>query len=272
MADVYFCRTDYHYPSYDDFFRLVTLSGYPIIPLSEIDPTDAGKTYIVTPLNGEWLNGWPDAKAQIIHWDLEWRLDREYPRIPGIARTWASDQWYARKVGCQYVLLGSHAGLAGYMTEDIPLWVSIEPQRKSFAYDVCLMMYQGPYRRSYLINKLKLNGLRIAPDGWGFERCQNINSSKAMVHIHQHDSISTVAPLRFALAAAYKIPLISETLQDSGPFNRETVLTFEYDNLPQQVSLWTTQYSERGLYHWGWALNDLLCQDWTFGKCVEAAL
>ena len=54
MGDIIFCATDYYlqggYVSYKDFFRLAKLAGYPVIPLSQLDP-QSDNTYIVNRLS-----------------------------------------------------------------------------------------------------------------------------------------------------------------------------------------------------------------------------
>jgi hypothetical protein len=69
MSDIIFCATQFYldggYRYYIDFFKLVELSGYPLIPLSQLDP-QSDNTYIITPLNDEWLDGWQQPKARII--------------------------------------------------------------------------------------------------------------------------------------------------------------------------------------------------------------
>jgi hypothetical protein len=89
-----------------------------------------------------------------------------------------------------------------------------------------------------------------------------------MLHVHQHDGISTIAPQRFALAAAYRIPLISETACEPGPV-KDAVVWANYDALPEVV---TERVRYRSLADYGEALYQVLCVERTFKSEVEKAL
>ncbi len=267
MTNPIFCRTRHVYDSYIDFWRLVELSGFPCIYVDQIDPA-SDNTYIFTPLNGENDNGWQDPRAEIILWDLEWRLDTNNGadhtglQVPGVARIWASDKWYAEQIGAEYVPLGSHAGLASGYTDN----------SNGTYWDAAVMAYLGPYRRNNVVNRIKDTGVRIAPNGWGQERHDILRASRAMLHIHQHDGIQTIAPQRWALAAAYSLPLITETLIDRGIFGNSNMLMCNYEHLPEFVRMWTLRNEARILEDYGRALHQLLCVERTFRVCVEAAL
>jgi len=77
MTDITFVKTGHFYDSYIDFWTLVELSGFPIIPLSEVDISEHG-VFIVSPMNGEWrphINNQHKAgepvNAHLILWNLE---------------------------------------------------------------------------------------------------------------------------------------------------------------------------------------------------------
>lgn len=70
MSNIIFAKTRHVYQSYDDFWRLVALSGFETCYVDEIDH-NRDATYIFTPTNGETLNGWDRGRARIIWWDLE---------------------------------------------------------------------------------------------------------------------------------------------------------------------------------------------------------
>lgn len=271
MPDPIFCRTRHNYGSYVDFWRLVELSGFPCIYVDQIDP-HSNNTYIVTPLSGEWHDGWQDPRATIILWDLEWRLEGlpvDYMgtnapgiNVPGVERIWASDRWYAEAIGAEYVLLGSHPGLAEGYTEN--------SNGKTF--DAAVMAYLGPYRRNNMVNRLRDAGVTIAPNGWAQERHDILRASRSMVHIHQWDNIQTIAPLRWALTAAYELPLISETVIDGGVFGYGHMLLTDYANMERFVPMWVRRNEAHILADYGRALHQLLCVERTFRRCVEAGL
>lgn len=263
MSDVYFCHTGVDYDSYKDYFRLAELSGYPVIHIAEIDP-DSHNTYIFTPLNGNTMNGWPDARANIIFWDGEWRLKEssyEWPESdlvipPGVKQVWASDRWYAERIGARYVPLGSHPGLVGTAQTD---------ER----FDVASMCYIWG-RRGAALNAIKDRGLTIAPNAWGDERDALIKASSTMLHIHQHERVHTVAPLRYAIAAAWHKPLISESVYDTGIFDK-AVLFADFDELDGYAEMLVRRYSDL-LQHKADELHELLCIKNSFKSFIESAL
>jgi hypothetical protein len=266
MGDVIFCRPRHEYQSYSDLYRLIQMSGYPLIYIDEINPF-SDDVYIITILNGEWQDGWPGATAQIILYDLEWHLPtgdlqqwNEEIRRPGVARVWAADKWYAEKIGAEYVPLGSHPGLGN--GADV----------SGKMYDVALMAYLGPHRRAHVVHQLQDYRLTLAPNAWGAERDEILIQSRAMVHIHQHGGVQTVAPQRWALAAAYKLPLISETVESWGVFDHTHMIVSDYGNLAECAQTWVRRNPPEVLQSYGEKLYQLLCVEHTFRKCVEAAL
>jgi hypothetical protein len=260
---VYFVKTRTWYQPYDDFFRLADLSGYPLIYLDEMD-LDSDNTYIFTPLNGETTNGWPDSRANIIFWDGEWRLkessyawpDSDLVIPPGVKHVWASDKWYAERIGAQYVPMGSHVGLVG-------------TARTDEAFDLAVMAYVYG-RRSTVMSAIKDKGLTLAPNAWGEERDAVLKASSTMLNVHQHERIHTVTPLRFAIAAAYHLPLISESVYDAGVFDK-AVLYADYADLAGYTALMVRRWRPL-LQHKADELHELLCIKNSFKSFVQAAL
>ena len=270
MSNVYFVRMremlDGYYDSYSDAFRLAELSGYPVIWLNEIDPA-SDNTYILSPLNGSWNHGWQNPKARMILLDLEWRLSsgghtwdkNELVVPPGVAEVWTSDPWYAGIVGAKYVPLGSHPGLA----EDTA------PSAEHF--DVAPLSCQSQDGgRQHMMDLLMKQGVSIAPNAWNPDRDAMLKNTTAMLHIHQWRKVRTIAPLRFAIAAAYGLPLISEQVEQRGIFDGVALFT-SYDAMPEYVKTLTQRYPERLKEH-GQALKELLCVQNSFKACVERAL
>jgi hypothetical protein len=265
MSDVYFVQTHYVYDSYKDFFRLAELSGYPVISLDAID-IESDNTYIVTPLSGEWERRWDaPVKANVILWDMEWRLkesDYEWPESalvvpPFVKRVWASDKWYAERINAEYVPLGSHAGLAGDAPADGQGW------------DIAALSYRTG-RRNHAFGMMERNGLTIAPNAWGDERDSLLKEAKTVVHVHQHERVPTVAPLRFAIAAAWHKALISEQVHDRGLFDT-CVLYAEYGDLADYTALMVRRYASL-LKAKADEVHDTLCVSNSFRSFVEAAL
>lgn len=270
MSQVYFVKTrtmlqPNTYTAYQDYFKLAELSGYQTCYINEIDP-DSPNTYIVTPLNGEWNHGWEGTvKAQIILHDLEWRIgESSYQWAenllvipPGVSRVWASDKWYAERIGAEYVPLGSHPGLAGETPPDGQGW------------DVAPLSYRTG-RRNAAFGEMERIDLSIAPNAWGEERDALLKEAKSVVHVHQHDRVPTIAPLRFAIAAAWHKPLISEDVHDRGIFD-ECVLYADYGAIADYTALMVRRYGDL-LRDKADALHDLLCVKNSFRSYVEGAL
>jgi len=261
MSDVQFVATDFYlqggYGSYVDWFKLAELSGYEVIPISEMDAYDSSKCYIITPYNGEWTEGWPGAKARIISYELEYR--QEIAKPLGVSEVWAGDVWYANKLGMRYVPIGSHLGLN-----------KESHSQKLVGWDIALMMYRDLFRRAHVINQLIELGLTIAPDGWGIQRSHLLLSSKCMVAIHQWQEWPCVAPLRMCIAAAHKLAVISEEVADKGLF-AGLLPTLHYADMGALVaSAIRSPYSK--MPEFGEMLYQKLCVDYTFKKSIEAAL
>lgn len=254
---VIFARTRWEYASYIDFWKVCALSSFPIIYVDEINPK-SNDTYIVTPLNGEWQQGWQNPRARIVLWDLEWHDAK--PIIPGVSEVWASDVSYANRNECRYVILGSHPGLCPDVRN--------EPRQ----YDVAMIAYIN-HRRGVIEGRLKNDGLRVAPN-YGAEdsrRHDILMHSRIVLHVHQYENIHTISPTRWMTAAAYRLPILSEAIDRPGVFEY-TCLWARYENLPKMAKLaMSGQYSFE-LQELSSLFHDRLCREYTFRRCVENAL
>lgn len=270
MTDILFTQTrfDYRNPangfgSYHDFFRLAELSGFPIIYVDEIDPT-SDNVYIYAPHNGETINGWSGARARIIFWCLEQGVPDK--PIPGLSEIWVSDAHLAEISGARYVLMGSHFLLA----HDYDSERDTDIQRE---YDVITLTYNTP-RRDAILNELRELGVRVAPNGWNEERHRLLKSSSAMLHMHQTEGLNYAAPQRFALAAAYSLPLITEQLDHPGPFAAQfgRCLSSDRANLATFTRDWVCRNDHHALADYGHSLYQFLCVQHPFEREVKAAL
>lgn len=260
MPDVIFARPRWNYDSYQDLYRLIALSGFPLIYFDEIDPA-SDNTYICTTVNGENEHGWDAPKARIIVWDLEWRLESEYPRIPGVAEMWAADKWYAEHVGVRYVPMGGHPGLK--------LW---DEYRPDVQYHAAYLGYMIP-RRQQIWTELKERGLRLTPTAaWGEDRHRMLMQSACYLHVHQLVGAPGMPPLRLVIAAAYSLPFITETVRDFGIFGYTHFMQTAFPQLADFVRMWTLEGDGNRLRDYGLALHDLLCRDLTFRRSVEQAV
>lgn len=265
MGDVTFLRTRHNYDSYGDFWRLVELSGYPTIYFDELPQHDASdKTFIGTPVNGEWQH-WTkaDVRGRLILYQLEWNIDGQHNTPAAASEVWCGDKWAAETSGFKYVPLGSDCRLnsAAYAQ-------GYEPSKQ---YDVSQIAYQTP-RRQVITHQLEGQGLRLAANDnlWGLVRSVALVQSRLMLHVHQFDNMPTIAPLRWCLAAAHHLPMISESVNDRGVFGYSHMLTSDYAHLPAFVAHMLKD--QKTLDEQAAALHNLLCRDWTFKKMVEASV
>lgn len=258
MDNLVFARTRTPYKTYEDFWRLVELSKFDTCYVDEIDASDADKTYIITPMNGEWKHGWPDAQARIIYWNLEWGKPDD---VPGLAEVWTSDRYHAEKTGARFVPLGSHPALVH--VQIAARW--IDPQ-----WDVALLAYMEPYRRAKALHQMKDAGLNIAPNGWDDERLCVLERARCMVNVHQLDEWPCLPVQRFALAAAAGIPLISEDCVDPYPFRPgEDFVSAPRDELASVARNMLSNGQGRNLVASMW---QRACVEFRFDVNVRAAL
>lgn len=258
MPELFFVQTRHFYGTYVDYFRLVELAGYPVVFDDEMDLTNPEHTYILT-----WFSAqtpFPDdVQARLICWNLEWADTPLFDQC----EYWSADKWYADAHGWKYVPVGSDKRLKDGFYPPVDDTLKL--------YDIALMMYRDPPRRSRAIHALHDCGLTIAPDGWGELRHANLTQSRCQVHIHQLEGAHAVSPLRFAVAAAYALPVITERLNDAGIFQR-CLIQSTYDGLPECVTEKLRPIRRAELLDFGAALHERLCVELTFKRIIEASL
>lgn len=257
MTETIFARPRWEYKSYSDYWRLIELSGYPLIFIDEIDPT-TDNTYIFSQPPTDWHHGWNTPRARIIYYAIEWYMDVDYSAIPGI-ELWSPDKWYAERIGAKYVPMGSHVNLNLHPND--------KPEK---IYDVCTL-WAGSYPRYHAEDLLRQAGLTLAPSGWDEERHKILAQSRMMVCVHQISDIATLAPQRWALAAAYHLPVISESITDAGILDKVT-LTTDLESIGEVAASWKQTNNISKLIAKGEALHQLLCHEQPFRTCIERAL
>lgn len=256
MPELFFVQTRHWYGSMQDYFRLVELAGYPVVFDDEMQLDNPEHTYILNWFSAQTAPP-ADAQARLICWNLEWA---DTPLFDNV-EYWSADKWYADAHGWKYVPVGSDKRL----TDDYPYNEAL------LLYDITLQMYRDPARRSRVVKNLRDCGLTIAPDGWGEARHQALLSSRCQVHIHQLEGAHAVSPLRFAVAAAYALPVITERLNDAGIFQR-CLIQSTYDGLPECVTEKLRPIRRGELLDFGRSLYERLCVELTFKRIIEASL
>jgi hypothetical protein len=96
-----------------------------------------------------------------------------------------------------------------------------------------------------------------------------LKSSKFALNIHQ-DNWGYCEPLRFALFAAYGLPIVSEILTNSFPYDGD-IQQIPYHNIVDGLKVCLkddyNQWEDMGL-----RLRKKLCEDLQFGKMVRQAV
>lgn len=241
------------YPSYADIKRLVSLAGFEARTMKGFDAFSRRPLIVVSPEPPGDLNG---LRARVICWQLEYAGDYtgNYKGFTG--EVWASDKAWAEAHGAKYVLMGSHTDLALPKQEVLP------------ECDVTMLAYMTPRREAV---KNKLGNLRWSINYPGHEtqaRADLLWATRLMLHVHQHDNAQFVAPQRLALAAAYHMPVVSETTPGLGDLV-DYVEQADYDGIPALV---TKVLKRKTLAASGEKLHQFLCVERTFRACVLEAL
>lgn len=267
---IIFAKTSHEYDSYRDLRALVDLSGFETCLVGEMDLT-ADAVYIVTPINGEFrphiehrrsiLSG--PQKAIIVWWNLE-RPDADgAPPISDVVSdvlryadaVWVSDGHYrSMDTRMHHVILGSHPGLK--LSSD-PIQVQYEYTHQSYVWG----------RREKIYVPLRRAGMREGPNAWHEQRDQILRSSRIMLNVHQTNALIG-EPIRFALTAAHRMPMISETLAQPWPLIPDIdFLNVPFGELVGSVISSTLKPSV--LERLGDNLHQRLCVEWTFRRGVE---
>jgi hypothetical protein len=270
VTDITFFKTGHKYDSYTDFFRLVELAGFPIIQIADLDVSRPG-VFIGAPHNGEWEHidrqAGRQRNAHIILWNIErpsgsagavgkyGARGRELMYQRQVDEVWVSDRRLADEASLRYVVLGSHPdlGVPGGLNEK--------------KYEMVHMSAENP-RRVHIYKHFPKN--EVGPNGWGEERDATLRASKFALNVHQ-DLHPFCEPLRFALFAAYGLPILTETVFDAYPYGEGSMEFAAYDGLvPKLRQMIGNDYD-----YWrkmGMACRGLMTETFEFGKMVRLAV
>lgn len=276
-TEITFVKTRWFYQSYTDFWKLVDLSGFKTIYVDELDASKDG-VYITCPMNGEWRphlenQANRERNAHLILWNLERpsgsagysgeysqkqrRLmyglqdDGTPAKCRFIDEVWVSDRQIAAESGMRFVVLGSDEGLGEPGTDKV--------------FDLCHMSYEVDRRRNIYRRFDK-----VAPNAWPPERDTILKQSKFALNIHQ-DRHPFQEPLRFALFAAYGLPIITETIFDSYPWSDEYMVYSEWDDMVRKVREILSQPYDR-YQEMGFKARERMCKQFRFKDMVEQAV
>lgn len=259
-SDPVFVFPDTDYPSYTDVKRLVELSGFEAITISQARERGyPQQTSII--LSPEQPRVEP-ISDRAIWWSLEYGGEYEPDLSNWQGEVWASDPAWAAAHNAKFVVMGSHPRL---MDAIVPLVVNTKK------YDYLTLAYKTARRQRVDMQLADLSTPKEAYPGYGLERDEQLVNAKLMLHVHQHDTVAAIAPQRIALAAAYKLPVISEQVADPGAYGRY-VQFVPYANLNAQVRSHLAMLDMGYGQEQGERLHQWLCVENTFRSFVEDAL
>jgi hypothetical protein len=272
MNEVRFVRSRKPYRSYDDFWKLVELSGFSWA-WADLADLASDVLWVWPTMNMEFLGrviATPKRRSQIAWWYLE-RPDANLAdgadvksafrasvdqALEIVDAVWVSDRSLAAlHPGLTYAVFGSHPGLRE--AEDLPK-----------TYDVAFMG-QRTHRRAVVIADLHASGLAVTPDAHGLERARLLASSRLMLSVDRTGGMALTNPIRYALAAAYGLGILQETHPDPHPLAMGRSIAMA--GLGGLASLACELVASGRALELGSEAARLLCQDLTFRKGVLGA-
>lgn len=269
MGQIIFAQPRTQYDSYTDYRHLVELSNFPTVFVDEID-LQSDNLYIVSPMNGEFdahIDWKVTRNCAIYHWNLERPGNGTLTDFKGhnnrrvregkVDKVLLSDKLLARLTQSTYMPLGSHERLGTPCEEKVYDYIHLmcySPRRGLF--------YQYPH------SVTDIAGMKIAPNSWGAERHAALQHSKMLVNVHQDNHIY-MEPLRFALAAAYALPIVSEHI----PAENDTYVTHKLDmysparSMRTYLSMYDANIKNMRLS--GWDNHARMTGEFSFRRCIE---
>jgi hypothetical protein len=242
--------------SYGVLHELAGLSGFRTVSVDSV--REENVCYIGTLHSCVNLSG---SKSKIVKWFLERpaitgdcaTLFRTM-RMNGVDEVWVSDRsiYNQNKELCRFVPIGSHEKLA--------------PVSVAKKYDVAHMSFLNK-RRSVILS----TNCSKAPCFYDIERrSEALSASKFLLNVHQFDDQCS-EPLRFALAAAAGIPIISETCIDPYPYEKPGIIQVPYSDIVGVVERLVredySKYREAGM-----GQRDRILRDFSFRDNVLKAV
>jgi hypothetical protein len=274
-TEVRFARTRYEYSPYVDFWDLVTLSGFRVDYVDEMELYNPDVLYIVSPMNGEWrphIDNHRDRTCKLVHWLLErpdsfvsdpfseYRsanqglIDKGYVDFNIV-----SDPHLAKFTGFHYVPMGSHEDLGMPGDEahyDFIGLMSYTPRRAFLFYD--------PNRVA-----TRIDGLTFAPNADAIKATNRreilLQESCFGINVHK-DEFPFCEPIRFALFAAYGLCILSESIIGD-EFYLGGVTSIPHSGILDQAQMMKA-YADHWL-PWGAWLRERLTGEFSFRRCLE---
>ena len=278
------------YGSYVDYRKLIEVSGFERCFFDEIDLTVDGTVYIVSPAN---FSLWQSlvryerpkrVSSKVIWWNLEdqWLPTKPISELkttethastesvlalPGVSAAWCSNRTLpSQDDRYMFVPLGSDTRLA-------------DSARGAKKWDLCHMSYVWGRRRP--LHDLLSQRFIVAPPAFGADRDLTLSASSAMWIVHQNERRVLMEPQRFAFAAAYRLPVITEAIDDDPgvlpapyPFERGTdYVSFDHktpNEAAEFIAGWLAIPDK--LRKLGERLHERLAMEFSFRDCVEVSV
>jgi hypothetical protein len=169
---------------------------------------------------------------------------------------WISDRrLQAADQNTVYAVLGSHPGLQ-------------KVKGNQRLYEICHMGQSTP-RRAKVIEQLQAAGHTVISAGWGEAREKVLSDSRLMLSIDRVEGLKMASVLRWAVAAAYALPIVSEEVSDPYPLDAGSLIQAPYEKLLGTVLAWL---SDIRLTQTGVQARQILCRDWLFRRGVLDAI
>lgn len=274
MAEIVFVKTRWPYQSYTDFWAMVDLAGYPTCYVDEVD-VEAERVYIVNPLNGEWepmlrhrlMTEGRAKRATLVSWTIEPPVKSDY--LPNLRRT--VDEGLVDWIWMGYRNLAQAADRPRIRFVPVGSMEGLGSERGESQHDVIHLSYPT-HRRRVLYDDLMRKGVPIAPNGWGRDRDAALRTSRFLLNVHKDDGFQAYEPLRFAVAAAYGLPIISESCADPWPYR---AMMDYYETSYDAAAETTLAALSQDYGPWaamGQRTRHRMTTEFAFDKCVEEAV
>ena len=280
MSEVIFAKTRYDYGSYIDFYSLPELCGFPIVYVDEMDLSNPDKIYITAPMNGELpyihkhSEEYRNRKCEVIYWNLErpggsegleGYIASSKSRVSeGIVnRDIVSDKYLSSLTGLHYVPLGGCESRGGMPEDKIydVMYLSAYCNRRSFMFRV-----PGECHNELFGSKVATNQRAEDP-----LRGRDLLRTKFIFNVHQ-DEDQFIEPVRWAVAADYGMPILTETVVDAFPYTEwHDYIQASLDDMGNMLlraindpyDVWRVRGKE---------LKEKMSTEFSFRNCLEAYL
>lgn len=274
MRETVFVKPRIRYEAYADFWRLVALSPYRIVEAKDAD-LGSDDIQIWPVMDVEFMTAMTERpkssrRAKVIFWNLE-RPDsmvqdggmvdayrQGMDEILAMAdAAWVSDIGvHLLDERVLFAVLGGHPDLA------------VLP--RNGAGSLVAHFGQRTLRRQAVFQQLRDRGLEVSENSWGPDRDAILARARMLVVMDRVDGIHTASPLRWVVAAAYRLPIVSETMPYPYPLeDGESIALAPYESLADKVAQLKDDPALEGLGEKAW---EVFCRDWTFQAGVENAL